>query len=579
LGLGLSLVPLGCSSTPDNTVVAMKGWSLTADQVAAEYAHLLSPAVFDTLSAAKREGFARTLADREILVRLARKRSPEPTGSRARSYRVNAEKALQREYLAEMRSRFRVTPEQETRDLPRLCREARVNQLLVVNAEQAAKAAAALKAGRKFEEVAREYADAQSPPDQPPPPPFRERTIRPDDRQAPSQLLKEALLRDLPLGAVTDPLKLPEGTVFLQVLEYRPIPQASDTAWAAQARRALKSLVWMDRSAQWIDSLRSASGLVFHPEVYPLMVERFGAFWDSIEGLRGQGIAYDFAGTRAPSWRLSEEDRARPVYEMWGRTHTLDDYFESLNGVDLDLWPTSSKLENVSKQLEARVGRLLVEGQAEKEGFVQSERMRSALAPIHEKWMLEEYYAVVTASVPEPGPDSLQAALERNRSWLRFPEALTFSVLAFPENREAAGRSVSAKLRDGGSWEELAKAAAREHGAWYLPQSQPRDTGLGPFLPEWGDYWTAALRLPQDGVSELLRAGNGQWFLVRILERRPARDKTLAEARPVLVQRITGAAKDRIIERIIKEQRQKLRVRVWPELLAAWKRTGAVETK
>ncbi len=600
LALVLVLIPalvLGpaCQRIPDEAAVSLRGWSLTADEVAAECARLRGPGAFDTLSVAERELFARALADREILLRLARQdgvtlERPEIR----RGYRIDHERTLVREFLRHLRDRFRPAAEQEARLLPRLFRQAHIEQFIVSDAQRAEEAQRMLRAGGDFEATARRFSDVVaaggSPAGAAPPggasagtapaasvPQPKE--VRVDDRHTPSQVIKAVLVDDPPGDGLLDPIRMPEATLFVRLLGFEPLAEASDSAWVEKASKALRSLVWMDRSAQWSDSLKRAAGLAFHSESYPLIAERFAALWDSIEGLRDENIAYDFLSIRAPLGRFAPEERERPLFDLWGRTRTVGEYLTSLDDVDLDHWPGSGPLAKTAQEIEGRIERLLITEEALRRGFAANPAFREALRPVEEKWTLDAYCAHATAEAGEPSPDSLAAAYQRHRNLFRFPEAVSFSVLSYPASDEARARRIHRRLVEGpaGLMAELGPSEAENHGAWYLPPTRPRDISLDPFRPEWADFWMAVRRMQPGEYALVLSAADSRWAIVRVEERRPERYRTIEEARPYLLSKIVNQEQNRIMEEILREQRRRMGLRIQRSRLAAWSAEAAVD--
>ncbi len=563
----------GCGSAAEQAAVSMRDWSLTAEDVARACAEIRGPGVFDSMSVQRRVDFAQALADREILLRLARQENVTIDRRRERrGYRIDYEKTLIREFRSDLRRRFRPSKADEDRDLPRLLRAAETEQFLVIHRERAAQAAEALRGGRDFLQTAAAFSDVSPPPGRPAPPPVRSMRVRIDDRQAPGVILNEALLRDLPPGGVSGPIQMPEGTIFLRVLGYEPIAEASDTSWVRQAKQALANLLWVDRSRAWSDSLKQASGLASHPESYPLIAERFMAWWDSIESVRSEGFIIDALEFRPPTWRFTAEELARPVYDLRGRTHGIADYLSSLEEIDLEYWPGMTSQAKLAAQFDARIERILLADEAARRGFTEGDALQQALRRVEEKWMLESYFAHVTASVPDPGPDTLQAAFQRYRERLAYPEALSFNALVYPPAAEARAREIAGRLRSGppGLLAEIGPAEATGHGAWHVARTQLRNVALGPIRPEFADLWPIAKGLQEGEYSELFRTSTGHWAIVRTVQRRPARDRTLAEARPFLVAKTKGVEQNRIMADILSREREVLGLVIRPELLQDW---------
>lgn len=567
----------GCQQTPPDAVVAMRGWHVTLPRMVEEYERVNGIGSFDTTSTAGRERFARTLADREILLRLAAKRHDSLSGRYARQFVVSREKALNREFLRSRRAEFILSPEAEAENLPRLRRAARIRQTLITDADRAREAGAALQEGAGFEEVARRYGDPLSPRiatmfGVPADRRWFERTIRVDDRRLPPRLIVEGLLRDLHPGETAGPTTTTEGYAILQLVAYEPVAEAADSIWVSHAREALHRLAYMNVYEAWNDSLTKASGLNFHPESYPLVQERFAAFWDSIEVLRREGRMFDFQGMRAPRWRFTAEEQARPLVDLWGHTRSVGEYLESLNRIDLDFWPTIGEMEKIQGQIEGRCKRLLLEEEAEKLRFPDRPAFQAIIAPLRERYLLEQYYDQLTAEIVPPAPEELKAEFARQGDAWRVPDLVSFSALTYPLEKESRARATLQKLRTGSPllWLELAPAeAAADTAVRYVAATELLPTNQPPPFPEWTAFFRTARTMKAGEISDLIPATTGGLAIVRLADLRPARPMTLEEAGPELSRRMIDARKDEAIERQLERERKRQGVKVRLELLGA----------
>lgn len=578
-GVVASLAGLGtgCQRVPPDAVVSMRGWHVTLPGLVEEFERVNGIGSFDTTSIAGRERFARTLADREILLRLAGATHSGLAGRYARQFDISREKALNREFLRWRRTEFRLSPEAEAENLPRLLRSARVRQALITDMDRAKGAEDALRSGAPFEQVAGTWAD---PVDArvaqltgaPKGSRWFERTVRVDDRRIPPRLLIDALLRDLKPGETAGPTTTTEGYAICEVLGYEPVPQAADSAWVRRAREALHLLAYMNVYEGWSDSLKRASGLEFHQESYPLVQERFAAFWDSIEGLRREGKVFDFQGIRAPIWRFGAEDRSRPLFELFGRTRTVGDFVEGLNRIDLDYWPTVGDVRKIGGQIEARCNRLLLEEEAEKLGFPERPEFQAVLKPVRERYTLEQYYDGLTAEVGTPAPDELKAELARQADIWKTPEMVSFSALTFPRAKEARARATLQKLRSGPPllWLELGPAeAAADTSVHYVAATELLPVSQPPPFPEWSAFFRQARLMQVGEISDLIQATSGDLAIVRVADRRPSRAMTLEEAAPELTRRMIEERKNEKVERELEKERKSRKVEVQVDRLGA----------
>jgi hypothetical protein len=574
-GLALFLLLGGCQKAPPDAVVALRDFHLTLPQVAGIFEERNGAGSFDTASVATRERFVRTLADREILLRVARREVPNLTGRQARQYRVMHEKFLYREMLNHRRTNFKLPPAAVAENVPRLQRQARVRQFAIMDMPTAQEAARAIEAGSSFEALANRFASRTGASARggakagAVAPKWVERTVRVDDRRVPPPLVVDALLRDLKPGSLVGPTMTMEGYLVTQVLGYEPLPEATDSVWVDRAEHALEGLAYMNVYEVWMDSLKKSAGYGFHPEGYPIVQERFAAFWDSVDGLGRAGVRYDFQSAAAPVGGLTAERQATPLYDFYG-PRTVADYLQGLDSVDLDYWPTRGSAEKINRQIEARLNRLLLRHEAFRIGLNHSEGFRALMTPVEERLRLDELYERTTRDVPPPKPEEIAAEYARLGDTLQTPELISFSALTYPPGENARIQAVRERLRSGAPllWLELAPAeAAADTTVRYLPPTELLNTSLPPPEPGWTAYFRAARQLQAGEISEPIPATNGGLALVRVVDRRPPQRMSLEQATPPLQERLQEAARDRRVEEILRRDRKRLGLRVFADRL------------
>jgi hypothetical protein len=240
--------------------------------------------------------------------------------------------------------------------------------------------------------------------------------------------------------------------------------------------------------------------------------------------------------------------------------------------VDLDYWPTSGGMEKVGRQIEARLHRRLLQAAAEREGFERSEKFRTAVSPVEERLLLDQFYEETTRDVPPPAAEEIAAEHRRLADTLRTPDLLSFSALVYPPKAEGRARAALARLRGGPPllWLELAPAeAADDTTIRYVPATELLNSQLPPPDPRWTALFRSARSLAAGEISDVLPIADGGFAIVRVADRRPSHQMTLEEATPTLRTHLQQTARDRRIEDLLRRERKRLGLRVFTDRLKA----------
>ncbi len=569
----------GCSSEPADAAVSLKGWSMTRDQVKQEFDRVNGEGAFDTVKVESRTNFASTLADKEALLRISREAKPALEGRHARYTRISYEKALQREFLKYRRGLYRLEDEEVTRNIPLVSREADIRVVSIGHKDNGPKVYEAQQAGATFEEIAERFGIEQRPtmPGEKPrvdaagrPVKWMETTVRITDRRQSPALHLQGLIRNLPEGEMSGPLETSQGVIVIKILRYRPLAEASDPGFAERTRPILENLGYMGFYQQWMDSLRQESGLKFHRQNFPPVIELMSAFWDSVNaaGLAGQPV--DYPGLTVPSSRVPAEHKDTPVFDLYGKTYTVNDFIRSLDNIDLDFWPTQGDVERAKFQIESRIYRLLYQQTAERQGFPETPDFARLNKRIQEEAWLNQYYDhLATLKETEPTPEEIKAEYDKNSDLYKRPMMISFSSLTYPAGKEDRCRATLKKLRAGAPllWFDLAPAeAATDPAINYQPPTDMIDTSRPAPFPAWQPYVEIAKTMEPGMISDVVSSPAGP-ALVRTQDIQPARPMTLDEATPRIATGIRERKKTEVIERELAEARKKFGVKVHPERL------------
>jgi hypothetical protein len=577
----LCLLPGGCVGKPKDIAVEMPGWRMTMPQVVAEYERINGAGSFASTTAKVREDFVRTLADKELLLRLARKTGPKLDARQSHIYRVNWDEWIVRDYLSQRRDAHKPSPEEVAAIHRKLGRETSVLGTLFKTKDVAEQALAEIKSGASFDDVSRRLGVPNSTPKPSPgmDVPTSTTTIlklmklRVDGRGVYPPFILETAMKDLPEGALTKPIPVTEGAVILKVVGYRDLPEAQDPAFfSGKMGDMITGMVFASVQQKWLDSLKTTTGTLVHPETFPVVRKRMVAFWDSLDVLRTQGVVVDYPNLPAPTVHsLPPAEASQILFELRGKKYTVEEYFRGLNDTDMNNWPFGDSLK-MATRIQERVNRLLIQSEAVKIGFDKTPGFVQRMKRLEEQGLLNQYHDGFMHGV-EPTPGEIKALFDQlpPGGGLLTGERLSFSALVYPMPLKDRAQATLVKLRAGGaaSWEALAKAEQQADPAIsYVPPTRLLEYGRPMPVPSWNALIAEAQTLQPDQISDVL-PGQNSWDIVRLIKRLPAGAMTLEESTPRLRQRVIEAKQDSVTEATLVAARSKIAVKIHTELLAA----------
>jgi foldase protein PrsA len=146
--------------------------------------------------------------------------------------------------------------------------------------------------------------------------------------------------------------------------------------------------------------------------------------------------------------------------------------------------------------------------------------------------------------------DQVQKYYDTYKEYSKTAEEVRLRMIAV--NDKTAGDEILAALQKGAEFDRLARDRITQGGdiGWVNPQTLP------PPLPK------AVSALKVGGTSGLLQRG-AEFVIVRLEERRPARVKSLAEARPGIERRLLAAKQQEVLRAWLTEQEKKSKIEVF----------------
>ena len=150
--------------------------------------------------------------------------------------------------------------------------------------------------------------------------------------------------------------------------------------------------------------------------------------------------------------------------------------------------------------------------------------------------------------------DQVQAHYEAHKDQLRVPEQVRLRIIAV-KNRAAADDIVAA-VHKGDEFDRLARERSMESRA-----AQAGDRRWVNLRDLPAPLREAVIPLKPGEIGEPLQ-GSAESIVVRLEERRPARTKTLTEARPEIEQRLLPAKQRDVLQAWLVEQERKSRIEI-----------------
>lgn len=250
---------------------------------------------------------------------------------------------------------------------------------------------------------------------------------------------------------------------------------------------------------------------------------------------------------------------ASPVLGRMGATEVrVDQISELIAAQTPDVRKTlAAQPDTVKDLIRAELLRRAVLGEARQANWDKRANVAIAMERAREQVMIEHY--LNSRAEPEaayPAAADIQSAYDKNLAQFQVPALIHLAqiLIRLPENpppaetqrAEATVREVSQKLGGGGDFAALARQFSQDQGSKdkggeldWIPEAS-----LSPLIRE------EAAALKPGGVSRALKTAFG-WQIVKVLERRPAAVRPLAEVRDAIIKGLRDARQQENRQRLI----------------------------
>lgn len=342
----------------------------------------------------------------------------------------------------------------------------------------------------------------------------------------------------LPLGVLSDPVRLKEGWAIIRVDDRIEIPLASEIDFAARKPKLEKAV----RERKILGSIRSASDSIaaeLHPVFNDAAVELVLKNWSSITGTDEAGDALEQTRplppdeTRTPL--VSFRNQSWTIGDFVGKSASLSDRFRKRVR-------TAGDVRDVTVGLATREVLL---SRATAAGLEQTDGVRTQIRRQKELYLLKrwEHAVVDTIVASSVSDDSIRAYFEANRESFVYPLQVDVAEILLKTPWEAD--SLARLVRKGADFAALARAHtvrpwAAAHGGELGYASRERYGALGDtlFHSRVGALVGPLEVGPYTGIF-------------RILGRQESRPRTLEESRGDIINILLPLMKKRTYEQAL----------------------------
>ncbi len=343
-----------------------------------------------------------------------------------------------------------------------------------------------------------------------------------------------------PAGSYSQPVETDYGYSIIKVEDRRRMPMITETQFAEQKKHIRRYLKWKKtvlHERAFLTGLIESTDVVYHPEGLQQLA-------DIITGALGSedGDSLMFR----PGQELPESVLQKPCLTTedirWDVATTLEHLGELQLG-QVRRGQTSVGVKNILRGLLAR--ELMLADALKNDFDEQKQVVRSASAAIRlEKLHVLQNALYDTVTVP-------QIAIRDHHSQFRdqfyFPDEANVQLLMVRDSIRA--QTISGQLRKGADFTSL----ILKWSQW--PDSDKHQGKLG-WVPrgKFGDWSEAIFTAKKGEVLGPKKIEDG-WFFVRLLDLKPRRNMSLAEAAPQITETLRALRQKEVFRDLINELR------------------------
>ena len=559
------LAILGCGKKTNEVVaIRMSGGDIPLSVVRTEFERVNGADSFTGASQEARIEFAETLANKEILLREARKSVREPSLRTRVQLTRYRERFLDTAFWRKMSEDVSVPEDTIAVYLRKQMEQRLVSVIQVPSAELAGGLLAKLRGGESFETLARLHSTHA---------PTRNEGGRLGWVGTGGQVLPAVVqyaFEHLDAGEVSpEPLQTAVGFHIVRVDDVRMQDATADQEQQWRSRAALS--FHNNLSAAIRDSLTAHHRLQIRPEAVETLRRMFFSYWDSLNTIQQSRGGVDYLTLEPPGSRyLTPEEWSMDLLSFSEATWTVRDFNESLRECDLEFWPSkTASVEPTARAIERRMLRWFTVHAAVAWGWEDSTWFKERLGRREERQILEDYVDQVLSPQVAPSAETIRKYFDDNPEQFLEKDIVNFGFIQYMTADRRRAEDALARLRQGKAWEEVGQQETLGHGDVVFVPS----TGVG-----IGDRYPAlareAKRLVDSGALPLNTYGDpvevdGSSVIFVVFSRVPGTPVSWEVAQLFIRVQLTEQAVERLLMEKMPELRSKHRVEVVEEAFSS----------
>jgi peptidyl-prolyl cis-trans isomerase C len=459
LGAALVLCFLGCTGDAENgrgdaedlIVIEMKGGDVRLSKIRSEYDRVKGQGAFENSTFPERLEFAETYANKECLLREAKRHVKSPSRVTEVQLARYRERFLENAFWREVSPEEIVIPPDTLESYrSNFRRQMLLNVIRVPTEDQARDLISRIEAGESFEALARRHSTE---------PYTKDSGGRTDwvGRDATVlQLVARYASENLEKGQMSrEPVETPLGFHVVRVEDVRDLestPEREET-WARLGRQAYLR----NRSRAVRDSMVAYHRLEIKEETLEPLTWIVESFWDSLRALGRKGGFADHMKLdppeMTPAWR---DDWSSVLLTFDDSEWTIDDFMESLKLCDVEFWPRGGGGASLTgREVKKRMERKFMVDSAIEWGWEKTPWFAGRMDWQKDRRVVRDYYDGVLAQEVAVTEEDIRARHEASPGDFLENDSVDFGVLLYPPNMEQKAHEALKLLKAGQKWEDV----------------------------------------------------------------------------------------------------------------------------
>jgi peptidyl-prolyl cis-trans isomerase C len=264
-------------------------------------------------------------------------------------------------------------------------------------------------------------------------------------------------------------------------------------------------------------------------------------------------------GTPSTGSKPEAKKEGQVIAEVNSGTITTGDFSRELKNLPEYLKAMADTPEGRKEMLDTMVIRELILQQASKDGLDKGPEIEEKLQDLKKRLVVESYLKKKVETEAQVSDADLQKFYEQNKEKFKAPEQLKASHILVKSEAEA--KDILAKIKAGGSFEELAKKNSSDSSAakggdlgWF---------GKGSMVPA---FEKAAAALKEGQVSEVVKTDFG-FHIIKLTGKRAAGIRPLDEVKDQIKGAIMPQKQQEIFQKIKEELKKNAKITIKEDVL------------